>query len=931
MENSDRSFWSRIRLRNPLAPLKAGLAEADLSTSDLEAVERRVGEFNFGMVTTLARMAVYCVLVFTLPVLWIYRNDAQLLQSFVLWGGALLVTASGGLFLAQRLRDRAVEVFATALCLIVGVIGYSTSDLGGLDRPFVYAVLIAPFASLPLIVGLFTRTVITVVIVGSYLLGFFLPHPEYLAVPFLATPILNLVLAMTLSIAGGAMVTAVVRTALLHQPVVLRSTARRRESEARYQELIESIDDVVAVFDTEGRCTYISPPAKRLTGYDPPELVGRKFADLVSEEDSAKVAEYFRQCREGQGKPRIAELRVTHRNGSTRWVRSSARPVYADGRFRGIRSTFGDITARVREATGLPEGRMPGAPHRPKPIGEGAAQRISAIEPRPTVREQDAEVREQFWAESRKAIPPHLRIFAGVFTLAFLALAMEDWVLYPDLVIPLFVVKLVTIASLAALAFSGGTSWGVRHAIGLGIALSWVMMSSSLVHATYYGETTAVAGVTMIMCILTSVEFSWHPRYQLANAAFAVITILAAAFLIDGSLRQQSNLALLVACGSVLMVHLNGRRLFSLWSAEKALRESEKRFRNLGDHSSDIIWIWSVDRKIEYVSPVYESFTGRSCQTLYDRPVSVLDAMHPDDHAAFVDSIERVLQGEFRKMDLRVSHPDGTLYSMEAWATPIYDERGEVSLCIGIWRDVTERVRLVEELDAYSRVVAHDLKNPIAVISGYVELLEMRFGADLNEDDQSLIQGTLRTCGTMTTIVNELLLLAHVRSLDRVSVVPLNMTEIVGEVMDRLSVMISDSGAEIVVPDSWPVAEGYAAWVQEMWANYLSNSIKYGASPPRVELGAKEEGNGLLRFWVMDNGDGISEEDQGHLFREFSRLQSSQTDSHGLGLSIVKRIAEKLGGKVGVESSVGAGSTFWFTLPASGPLPPAAPEEGTTT
>jgi signal transduction histidine kinase len=143
------------------------------------------------------------------------------------------------------------------------------------------------------------------------------------------------------------------------------------------------------------------------------------------------------------------------------------------------------------------------------------------------------------------------------------------------------------------------------------------------------------------------------------------------------------------------------------------------------------------------------------------------------------------------------------------------------------------------------------------------------------------------------------------------------MTDIVGEAQKRLAGMISTSHAEILAPTQWPVALGYSAWVEEIWANYLSNAIKYGGEPPQIELGATLLGNGSVRFWVHDNGSGIPQSEQSNLFKPFVRLSDSPAEGHGLGLSIVRRIVEKLGGEVGVESDSGRGCLFYFTLPIS--------------
>jgi signal transduction histidine kinase len=99
-----------------------------------------------------------------------------------------------------------------------------------------------------------------------------------------------------------------------------------------------------------------------------------------------------------------------------------------------------------------------------------------------------------------------------------------------------------------------------------------------------------------------------------------------------------------------------------------------------------------------------------------------------------------------------------------------------------------------------------------------------------------------------------------------------------------------------------------------VWINYLTNALKHGGETERIELGGKRMDNGTAHFWVRDYGPGISPEAQRKLFQPFSRFDYT-TEGHGLGLSIVKRIVEKLGGEAGVESTPGEGSTFYFTLP----------------
>jgi len=171
-------------------------------------------------------------------------------------------------------------------------------------------------------------------------------------------------------------------------------------------------------------------------------------------------------------------------------------------------------------------------------------------------------------------------------------------------------------------------------------------------------------------------------------------------------------------------------------------------------------------------------------------------------------------------------------------------------------------------------------------------------------------------------IINELLLLASVRKIDDVKIAPLDTGKIVNEALERLSHLEQEHPAEISLPDQWPIALGYASWVEEVWVNYIGNALKYGGPRPHIELGAHLQANGsdhpqaMVRFWVRDDGPGIEVGQQTKLFKLFSRLGTISTSGYGLGLSIVNRIVTRLGGKTGVESEVGKGSLFWFTLPA---------------
>jgi signal transduction histidine kinase len=221
-----------------------------------------------------------------------------------------------------------------------------------------------------------------------------------------------------------------------------------------------------------------------------------------------------------------------------------------------------------------------------------------------------------------------------------------------------------------------------------------------------------------------------------------------------------------------------------------------------------------------------------------------------------------------------------------------------------------------EELDAFAHTAAHDLKNPLALIVSLAYALDENYASLSGEQLKEHLHIVKNTAFKMCNIIDELLLLAEVRKAE-VQLEPLDMAAAVAAARERLIQMIDEYQGTIIMPSTWPPALGYRPWVEEVWANYLSNAMKYGGCPPRVELGATPQPDGMVRFWVRDSGPGLTPEDLARLFNPFTQLSRIRVSGYGLGLSIARRIVEKLGGQVGAESQAGQGSLFFFTLPAA--------------
>ena len=224
-----------------------------------------------------------------------------------------------------------------------------------------------------------------------------------------------------------------------------------------------------------------------------------------------------------------------------------------------------------------------------------------------------------------------------------------------------------------------------------------------------------------------------------------------------------------------------------------------------------------------------------------------------------------------------------------------------------------------QELDAYAHTIAHDLKAPLSLILGYANLLTE---FDLPEDARLFVDTIENTSLNMVEMVDQLLLLARLRDMSTTAV-DVEVTAVVMRVLARFETKFQERAITIHIDKPLLPAVGHQPWIEEVFANLIGNAIKYigiNNNDPQITILSQQQGT-MVRYEIIDNGLGITQEYQANIFDMFSRFHKEEASGTGLGLSIVKRMVRKMKGDLGVISEPGKGSKFWFTLTAVAPPP----------
>ena len=369
-------------------------------------------------------------------------------------------------------------------------------------------------------------------------------------------------------------------------------------------------------------------------------------------------------------------------------------------------------------------------------------------------------------------------------------------------------------------------------------------------------------------------------------------------------------------------------------SVRKAAEEHLAHLAALVESSDDAILSKSLDGTILSWNRGAEKLYGYTAQEVVGRPISLL--LPTDRPREVADMLEHLRRGEeIDSFETARVTKDGSVIQVSLRMSPIRGTSGEITGASTIARDITARkdaeatlllkvqelARSNEELGQFAYIASHDLQEPLRMVASYTELLARRYKGRLDSDADEFIAFAVDGANRMQRLIEDLLMFSRVgtRGTDLLGI---SSEEALQQALINLRGSIEESGA-VVTHDLLPEVLADETQLIQLFQNLVGNAVKYRSSAvPRVNISAAIDGQDRWSFAVADNGLGIEPQYFEKIFGMFQRLHKREEYAGtGIGLAVCKKIVERHGGGINVESQPGQGSTFTFTLARSGVEP----------
>jgi PAS domain S-box-containing protein len=361
-------------------------------------------------------------------------------------------------------------------------------------------------------------------------------------------------------------------------------------------------------------------------------------------------------------------------------------------------------------------------------------------------------------------------------------------------------------------------------------------------------------------------------------------------------------------------------------TAEDALKKSQERYKEILGNIQDSYLRADKNGKVVMANvAAAETYRYNSPKEMIGKNATAF-YKNPDEREEVLEKLNTY--GKIENNEIEGLRKDGTTFIASQNAQFYYDDKGEVQGIETLVRDITEKkqaeIEIEEglkkleqsnkELEQFAYITSHDLREPLRMITSFLQLLKRRYKDKLDKDANEFIDFAVEGAKRLDTMTNDLLQYSQLNSQKR-KISPVNFENVLNETLANLKVPIEENKA-VITHDPLPTIYGDEKLKVQLFQNIIGNALKYRSkSTPHIHISAKKEKNQYL-FSISDNGIGMSKDHLNKIFTIFQRLHTrAEYEGTGIGLAISKKIVEQQDGHIWVESVVGKGTTFYFTIP----------------
>jgi PAS domain S-box-containing protein len=739
-----------------------------------------------------------------------------------------------------------------------------------------------------------------------------------------------------------------------------------RQNEERFRSLVQHSSDVIAILEPDGMIRYVSPSLERILGYRPDDLIDRNLFSLVHPEELSSIRETFAKMAEGGDMLLYATLRLRHRDESWRALECIGSNQMTHPAIRGIVMNSRDITPRrqAEEAARQRENQL-AVILDTLPVGVwviDATGRIVLSNPagrqiwcgNQSVEIEHFSERKGFWASTGRPVAPDQW---------GLARAIRDGETSREEIVDIecFDGTRKTILNSAAPILN---AWGeiegavavneditdYRRAQQAARRLAAIVECSedAILSKTLDGRIVSwnaaaerLYGYTAEEAIGQSIEFlippdrldeargvleriargehSRHYETQRIRKDGARLDV----FVTISPIRDSNGR--IAGASSIMRDITENKRV------EQALLESEKRYRTVVRATQDAVYDLDLASGAMWMNEQLQTQFGYEIDPDDLSHAWWTERLHPEDKARVEASLQAAIaDGDtFWSKEYRFRRPDATYAYVFERGYILRDANGSPLRMIGSMMDITTRhwaeqhlrnavadlERSNRELEQFAYVASHDLQEPLRMIASYTQLLALNYRNQLDPDALEFIDYAMDGANRMQLLINDLLAYSRVGTRGR-PCQPTDLHSALGYAMANLAVAVQESGA-VVINTELPTAPADASQITQLFQNLIGNAIKFrGSATPRILVSAQRRGADW-QISIRDNGIGIEPRHHDRIFQIFQRLLNRKDcPGTGIGLALCKRIVERHGGRIWVESESGKGATFHFTIPA---------------